>query len=778
MRDMLCGSVLHMGVPRRIEHAGAPVSLRRLRGTNFPEMGAILFVLGVVLLGNSLYLLHIFNPNPINTLSALGTQIHRGPSPGFHYIDPNIGFTSQALGHRAARDLLSFHLPWWNHYEGIGTPLAGEMQSAALFPPTLLLALSTGQLYFHILLEVTAGVSTLLLLRRLGLSRAAAAVGGAAFALNGTYAWLFHSPGNPVAFLPVALLGVEMTREEAQQRSGNRGWILLAIALALSLYAGSPETAYLDGLLVGGWSVLRAIQLRTGDWKGFAARIASGVLSALLLAAPILVAFVDYLRHADIGGHSQIFATYTEPGSSMPPFLLPYVYGPIFAWYGRNPGGPLTVFWDSAGGYFGAVLCLLAIVGLLSRREKALKLLLAAWVLIGLARTFGVGPALTLVNLIPGVKSTAFFRYAPVSWELAVIVLASYGLESLIHERRMRVLTGAAAAVIAATAVAYHDAQPALRTVVGAPHNHAFALGSALWAVATVVAVIGASLLIRGGIRVAAIGAVVVMDAGLMFVVPQFAAPRSAVLDMRPVAFLRAHLGNYRFFTIGPLSPDYGSYFGLASVAVNDLPTPHKYAGYIKSRLNDNADPITFTGVDPLSWSGPGYAAELLTHIDGYRNVGVKYILAPAGTKLPPAPDGTVLTTVFSDNLTEILYLPGSQPYLEGPGCTVSAGSWDTAVVMCSRRSVLVRRELSMPGWRATVDGRQAKVGESQGIFQTVAVPPGRSTIRFEFAPPHIGLAYAGFGLGILTLFAPTIAELVRRRRSPDRSAPQPRDSL
>lgn len=746
--------------------AARTASLVRRRIWTSSDWPAVLFVVIVVVLGNVLYLLHFFDPNPINTLSSLGTNIHKGLSPGLFYIDPNVGYTSQALGHRAALDLLHGHVPWWNHDEGIGTPLAGEMQSASLFPPTLLLAFSTGQLYFHMVLEATAGISTVLLLRRLRLSRLIAATGGAAFALNGTYAWLLHSPANPLAFLPLALLGVEITAQQHEGPSRNKGWILLAIALALSLYAGSPETAFIDGLLVAVWSVVRAVQLRSQRWKGFLVRLLVGAGAGLLLAAPILVPFIDYLRQGDIGGHSQVFATYTEPGSSMPPFLLPYVYGPIFAWYSRNPSGPLTVFWDSAGGYFTAVLCLLAILGAWGRRERGLKIGLAVWVLIGIARTFGVGPALTLVNLIPGVKSTAFFRYAPASWELALVVLAAFGIEEVAQRKRLLVIATAATGMLIAIAIAYHDAQPALRSVLGAPHNRAWAIASAGWGAVTVVAVLAACLLRRPTIREGAIGVVVVLNAGLMFAVPQVAAPRGGAVDTKPVAYLRSHLGSYRFFTLGPLSPNYGSYYGIASAAVNDLPAPKKYASYIKSHLNDNADPITFTGVDELDWSRPGYAAELISHLDGYRNVGVKYVLAPAGTRLPTAPDGTVLTPVFSDGQVEILYLPGAKPYFTGSvGCSVREVSWELATTDCAAPSVIMRRELSMPGWHATVNGKDAAVGQSQGLFQTVRVPAGRSTIRFDFAPPNIDLAYGAFGLGVLVLFAPAISSATARRR-------------
>jgi hypothetical protein len=141
-----------------------------------------------VLVANLPYLVGAADANPLGTRSGLATSISAGLLPGERAADPNDGFVSQALGRRAALDLLHFRAPWWNPYEGTGAPLAGEMQSAALFPPTLLTALSDGQLYEHVLLELLAGVSTYVLLRRLGLARWPCAAAGIAFALNGTFA--------------------------------------------------------------------------------------------------------------------------------------------------------------------------------------------------------------------------------------------------------------------------------------------------------------------------------------------------------------------------------------------------------------------------------------------------------------------------------------------------------------------------------------------------------------------------------------------------------------
>ena len=116
--------------------------------------------------------------------------------------------TSQALGTRAALDVAAGRWPLWNHYEGLGAPLLGEMQSAALFLPTWLMILPQGQTLEHILLQFLAGAGTFLFLRRFRLGRRASLAGALAFEVNGVFAWLRNAIFNPVAFLPWVFLGL------------------------------------------------------------------------------------------------------------------------------------------------------------------------------------------------------------------------------------------------------------------------------------------------------------------------------------------------------------------------------------------------------------------------------------------------------------------------------------------------------------------------------------------------------------------------------------------
>ena len=211
------------------------------------------------------------------------------------WADGNAGVTTEALGGLAAFDWLHGRIPWWNPYSGIGLPLAAEQQNSALFLPfVLLLALHNGVLLLKVTLQVVAGVASFGLLRTLGFTRGIALTGGLLAELNGTFAWYSHGPIVPVAFLPLLLWGIERCRVSAIEAAAGHGAPLVAVAVAMSLLAGFPETAYLDGLLGLVWFAARlAAMPGRRPAARFMGPVAAGGVAGLLLAAPALVTFLS-----------------------------------------------------------------------------------------------------------------------------------------------------------------------------------------------------------------------------------------------------------------------------------------------------------------------------------------------------------------------------------------------------------------------------------------------------------------------------------------------------
>jgi len=576
-------------------------------------------------------LLGLLQADPLLLFSGLAASHDPGLIPGpppYPTIDPCIGFIAQALGHRAALTLLGGAMPWWNHFEGIGAPLAGEMQSAAMFPPNLLLALPGGQLYMHILLQIVSGIATFLLLRRLGVSRLAAAAAGALFEFNGTFAWLGFAVVNPIPFLPVVLCGVETAR--ARLLDGRPGgWAWIALGLALSLYAGFPEVAYLDGLLVAFWVLVRLAGLAPSLRPAMVSRVTAGLVAGLLLAAPILIAFLDYLPHAHVGGHQgNGFAGAHFGPDHFANLFLPYLFGFVFEVATPDNSG----FWGSVGGYAGIGLVALAIAGLGGARLRALRFLLGAWVAVCWGVSYGVPGLGALVSLVPGVALTAFFRYLPPSWELALALLAAFAIDDqmrLVRERAVRRLWLGLLAALALLGLGLWLGANHLTPAI--PRRGLF-LSVALGAAVVAGLILAARAAPDGSRRARLLALVALAEAVTCFVIPTLSFPRGARLELGGIRFLQEHLGNQRFYSLGSIQANYGSFFGIAQANYNDLPAPRDWGDYVFRHLDDNArSPWQFLGDLQARADGPSARANLVRNRAAFAGVGVKYVVAPAG---------------------------------------------------------------------------------------------------------------------------------------------------
>ncbi len=682
--------------------------------------------------------------NPLLIYSGLQHSIRPGPFGGLPTIDPNIGFTSHALGRRAALDVLSGHIPWWNPFEGIGAPLAGGMQSAALFPLTWLLALPQGQLYEHIVLQIIAGLATYGLLRKLALARLPAFIGAALFAFNGTFAWLGNAVINPIAFLPVVLLGIEIATSRAKQgRAG--GMALITLGLAASLYAGFPEVAYLNGLLAAVWTLLR---LATAESRAIALRllvkVGAGGIAGLAIAAPILIAFFDYLPMAEVGDHHADGFLFQHLS---PVFLalmgLPYLLGGIFA------GGP-DQFWGTVGGYSGCGLLALAVAGLFGRRQRSLRLLLGGWTLVALGLTYGVAWLGFVVAVVPGFSIVALFRYLPASWSMCLCVLAALACDDLMATGRRRAIVIGAAVLLAALAVAlflFHAGGYSIRSSRTARLGD----GVAVACFVAAISIIGWPRL-SARFRTFGLGAVVLAEAIILFMIPVMATPRSGVVEQGGISFLQKNIGLGRIATLGPISPNYGSYFGVAEVNHNDLPVPRAWVDYVKLHLDPFAHPILFIGFIDQDPAAPPTRITFLAHQDQYAAIGVRYLVGLPDTVVPKE---SGLTQVFEDQVMRIFALPNSAPYFSASGCILDIADRESVTATCAAPAELSRLELWMPGWGVSVNDMEQELRRSGEVFQSVSLPLGRSVVRFRFEPPFMAWGYVLALCGLLALVLP-----------------------
>ena len=573
-----------------------------------------------------------YSIDPVWFVSSMTSAVQ--PFPGYPFIDPNAGFTSEALGHLAAWDWLHGIVPWWNPYTGVGMPLAGEMQPGAFFLPfNLLLILKEGLLWQRICMQIIAGLGTYALLRELKLSRLASMMSGAVFAFNGTIAW---TPG-PAAgycslpFLPMLLWGIERARNAA---NGPASILAIGLAIAWSILAGFPETAYISGLLALAWGVYRL--LGEQERLGMVLRALTGFFLGLLIAAPLLIAFADYLQESD-SFSVHLLGEASLPAAWFAQMMMPYVYGPMPSNFHSLP---MDQLWGNTGGYAGSLLILLAVVGIVRRSSHSkLRILLAAWVLVAWAKTLGIQPIQYLVNFIPLLRRAAFFRYADPSWIFALAVLAAFGLDELraVPLRRRYPFAIAMAMLALAIAVAWPQRafwerpaslQPLMFLIM--------CLSLAVVGVEFLVVALAWKHMQTGQCR-HVVAALLVIDAMAMFFMPQLSARHHTHVDTAAIQFLHDHQGLSRVYSLGPLSANYGAYFKIASIDHNALPVPKLWTRYVDDHLLPGLLDKS-AGVDFTPDTFPeGYGTQAFSkHLANYRDVGVGYIATAVGQSPVP----------------------------------------------------------------------------------------------------------------------------------------------
>jgi hypothetical protein len=608
-----------------------------------------------------------------NPLPWSGIATATGHIIGLTTLDPNDGITTQALGRLAARQWLGGHVPWWNPYSGIGLPLSAEGQNPALFVPfVFLLLLHNGPFLLKLVLEEIAGVSTFLLLRTIGLTPLAALAGGALFSINGTFAWFGHGPVMPIAFLPLTLLGVENSFRMASA-SGTppiwASWPVTAVSIALSLYAAFPETTYIDFLLVLAWALVRLGQCSRSTIRIFFKHLALAAIVGVLLSAPFIVPFLTLVHLGNVGMHARDIGNLYIPRSGLPLILAPTLYGPLGTILRGNPTSADSWLWAFMGGYISlpVLCCALLALGGKGRAYKALRWTLACWSIAMIGASFGAPFLAKAVYAIPLLKQTQVFRYSPPSWEFAFSVLAAFAVDDFqrfSHRSRYTVLVVASIGCLALI-LSYLYAQPIRVLIRQSPIGHPNWFANSLIAYALVAGIILLIVFVKPRRWGAAlIVSLIVGQAAVIYSVPLLSGARKETKITGGISYLQQHIGLSRFYTLGPIRPNYSAYYGISSINSDYLPAPSLWTSYIVAALDPTTDPLAFSGQSQIPGVPiPNHAGELRKNIKAYQDLGVRYVVSSPGT----------------DPLDDVLPNQVIQP-AEGTRFLTSSGSYETVL--------------------------------------------------------------------------------------------------
>jgi len=713
----------------------------------------------VPLLAHLPELLGWVDTNPLLFFSQLVLHPHSGILPGQPFIDSSAGSTTQALGHLAAEDWLHGILPWWNPYVGVGLPLASEMQPAAFFLPfILLLHFHSGVLLIKLAMQVLAGLACFGFLRQVGLARGPAVLGSVLFQCNGTFAWYAHAPMLPIAFIPLLLLGLERARTRA---SANRrgGEAMIALAIALSLLAGHPETALLDGLLGLAWAMFRIRGLSRRCAVAFIWKTAAGGLAGLALAAPVLIPFLQDLRISTLGIHGTLAPPTLQP-KHLAALLFPNIYGPPWANVDSS-------YWAEFGGYIGAATAFLAVLSLFRRIASpdplgGARWLLALWISVWLTVSFGVPGVTQALRLVPGLSEVWISRYCMPSVEFAFCVLAAFSLDDdarfpgLLPLRLPLALLGAAGGL--ALLLGYHQISVDWR---GTGWGGWFAAISVLWGIGAVMSL---ALVLRQPdfpIRRYLIAGIVCADAIGLFVPTTLTGATNPEMFDAPIAYLRANLNLQRAVSVDASLPrNVGALLGLGSLQYEYTPVPTIWATFAQQKLDPSAWATSFPGLLETTQS---LAIAISRHRATLEALAVRYVVASSSINLSGMfnlfsrlAGSEHPVRVFHEGGVDIFELPAAAPDAETRGgpCQLSVIDREHMHASCLGPARLIRRELMFPGWTARVNGHPAAIATEGEIFQAVSLPAGVSDIVWRYVPLHANAIAAIFIAGMLALIA------------------------
>jgi hypothetical protein len=365
-------------------------------------------------------------------------------SPPPHLLDvEGAAWVDEPSPYLAAHGWRAGEPPLWTPAEGLGAPLAANLNSSAGNPLHLPLALWPGPLAFDLfalarLLLLALG--TAVFLGELTLAPVAALAGAALVAYGGyALAWIVHHPLSVEVFLPWMLVGVERVR-----RGGRGGFMVLALASAGALIGGKLQASLLCIALLGAYAVVRAPRRRGG--AGVATAVTTIVATALGvgLAAYLLVPAAELMARASgltLGARSAL-AGFTLPWPTLAAVAVPRLFVPPERAFAEGLPLPPAI---------GVIATLLAVVGATASRSplRGVARFFAAWALLLLLRNAGIfgGEWMTAVPVVRGIL---FLKYTFTA-AFALAVAAAVGLDAVVQGV---VTARAARRAVAATFVA------------------------------------------------------------------------------------------------------------------------------------------------------------------------------------------------------------------------------------------------------------------------------------------------------------------------------------
>lgn len=399
-----------------------------MRGHRYPALSAGLFLLATV----TVFFPVLFFGRVISPLDTVAND------PPWKAVHPPVEVANPDLEEAATAvlplQLMARHTGLstavWNPHLACGGPGWLSWSSGVLSPTVALVLpwvprehLATAEVFLRLLVAFSG---MWLLLRRRGLSEAAAAIGGLVYGLSSPLAanWLWPVAGS-AALLPLLLWALD--RAASRESSLAGAGALVGVTWLLFMAGGAPGLTLTGGYLAAVWFVWR-LRTESHDSGQIRVRIGSAAVGVAAGTAVLGPALVLWWRSA--AGWGALDPIPPRPGLGLGVLRLlvsPFVDGDPRHGTFSPPAGFEGVGFHEMALAVGSVAVALAILGAIHRRNER-----KFWVPVVLVTLGALAwrPAAAVLGVLPGMDRVDPLRLGPLL-ALGLACLAAAGWEAL-----------------------------------------------------------------------------------------------------------------------------------------------------------------------------------------------------------------------------------------------------------------------------------------------------------------------------------------------------------
>ncbi len=643
-------------------------------------------------------------------------------------------------------------VPLWNPYGFSGTPHAGNYQTAVFSPVNLLFFVLPFLDAWSIMILVQpllAGLFMYLLARSLDRSRAASTLAGIAFMFSGFITvWMAYGTlGYAALFLPLVFWGVHT----------KRGWAISA-GIAVSFLSGHLQTS----LYV--LSAAAAYILWKKQRKQFLY-----VVAGLLIAAPQILLGLHSFVSSTRG--SAVLKGDVIPWQYLVTFIAPDFFGnPVTRndWFGH---------YAEWAGFVGVATLLLALFAAVKKRTKDVWF----FVLLGAVALLFALPTplndLLYILKIPVLSGSAASRIIILT-SFSLAVLSAYGADALRPDRKFAVSIVAAVGIV--WLLLFAGVLPPDKLAV-AKHN--FVLPTVLVIAAVVFMNVKQRLAIYALIALTAVDVLRFAAKWMPFTPRRYVYPQ-----IKSALYVQKNAGANRVF--GNIGNEVGATYRLQLTEGYDAVYQARYGEFMQY--------VSKGFVSPGLRSVVQFDKNGLYKTEALQLLGVRYIYhrLSDGKNVWTFPywEYPGMRQVYSDGLYGIFEYPDAFPraflasgYVIGgindlfaqnfnrrenlvleekPDNEPKTGDGSAEITDYQPNTVVIKTASAFPkllflsdvydaGWKATVDGKPAKIYRADYDFRAVSLPAGSHTVVFRYSPWElpVGLVLSVIGLLMSTFY-------------------------